>query len=153
VIEVSKPPAAVFDLDGTLRDVAAIRFLINGSAKPKQFDEFYRRCRFAPCHRWVVEAAANQWRHGRVVVISTAQPERTTADNTYWLERFAVPWTALHTRPNGDHRSAAVIKQENLLAIQQRYDVAVAWDDDPAVLKMYQELGVQVVECPGWEAR
>lgn len=146
-----KPQAAVFDLDGTLCDVRSIRHLVNGVVIPRQFDEFHRRSEFCPCHRWVVEAAANQARRGRVVLIATGRMERWRPTSTRFLDRFAVPFTAMFMRQDEDYRTDVEVKTELRDQILQAYDLVAAWEDQPTLAEQVWRPRVpHVTLVPGW---
>jgi hypothetical protein len=146
-----RPQAAIFDVDGTLCDVSTIRYLVDGTVKPRQFDEFHRLSAGCPCHRWVVEAAHEQARRGRVVLVVTARMDRWRGLTSQWLERFAVPWTALWMRRDDDYRPDVVVKQEILTEIQRAYDVVTVWEDQPTLAdQVWRPTGAHVTLVPGW---
>lgn len=51
-------------------------------------------------------------------------------------------------RPQNDYRKAAVVKKEIYLKhIKGRYDILFAIDDDESNIKMFQELGLNTLQC------
>lgn len=63
--------AVVYDIDGTLSNVTAIRHYVIG--RVKNFDKFHRESVNAPCHQHVVDAARRDKEAGYDVIIVTAR--------------------------------------------------------------------------------
>ena len=84
---------------------------------------------------------------GHNIIISTCRPESVKQVTMRWLALHGIKPVAMLMRTTGDHRPAAVIKKEhyhrvvNGLSFQSK-DIHCVYDDNPAVIAMYKELGV-----------
>lgn len=54
-------------------------------------------------------------------------------------------------RPDNDFRKDYVIKKEILARLRHRYDIVQAWDDNPAILKLWGDEGIPTIVVPGWD--
>lgn len=141
------PDAVLFDMDGTLCDVAGIRHLIKG---PGGFDAFHRASIDCPPHAWVVQAAREQNAAGRAVLIVTARMATYRDITAMWLALHQVPSDGMWMRADGDFRPDYQVKREILARIRKRYTVVGAYDDNPQVLKLWREEEIPVTVVPGW---
>lgn len=141
------PPAVIFDVDGTLCDVRTIRHLID----TKGFDAFHRASADCPPHPHVVQAAVDAHAAGKKVLIVTGRVEKWRRLTSMWLALHGVPSELLAMRPDGDFRKDYVIKKEILARLRQGYLVEHAWDDNPAVLRLWADEGIPTTVVPGWD--
>lgn len=141
------PEASIFDMDGTLADVSGIRHLLNGAGR---FDAFHRASIDCPAHQWVVDAAIAERAAGRAVLIVTARNARYRNVTAMWLALHAVPSDAMWMRGYRDQRPDFDVKAGILAKIRQRYRPAAAWDDNPAVIRLWEQEGIPVTIVPGW---
>jgi phosphoglycolate phosphatase-like HAD superfamily hydrolase len=144
---VSLPEAVLFDMDGTLVDVAGIRPLLGG---PGRFDAFHRASIDCPPNQWVVDAAKAERAAGRAVLIVTARQAAYRNITAWWLALHDVPSDAMYMRATNDNRPDHIVKAEILAKIRQRYDVVAAWDDRPEVIALWESEGIPVTPVPGW---
>lgn len=94
--------AEIFDVDGTLCDVASVRHHVRG--RTRNFDAFHEAALGCPPHAWVVERARTAAREGRVVVVVTARTERWRRGTEVWLALHDVPSDHLYLRGRHDGR-------------------------------------------------
>lgn len=137
-----KTPALVLDLDGTLRDTSSIAHLIQ--VRPKDYTKFTLETHRCPPNRRVIEAIRFGY-HGWHLLVFTGQKEMYRLQNADWLERHfgSIHWMCL--RQNEDNRPAPLVKAEMIVrARSYGYDPREAWDDDPDVVRMYNEHGLDV---------
>lgn len=144
---MSLPEASIFDMDGTLADVSGIRHLLAG---PGRFDAFHRASIDCPPHRRVVDAAISEHVAGRAVLIVTARQARYRNVTAMWLAIHGVPSDAMFMRATGDSRPDFEVKAEILAKIRQRWTPVAAWDDNPAVIRLWEQEGIPVTVVPGW---
>lgn len=148
------PEASIFDMDGTLVDVSSIRHLVAGGPENgyrKNFDAFHHEAVNCPPHRWVLDAARAEHAAGRAVLIVTARMAKHRNSTAFWLAMHEVPSEAMWMRANGDHRPDYVVKAEILAKIRRRWRPTRAWDDNPAILRLWAEHGIATTVVPGWE--
>jgi hypothetical protein len=142
------PEAVIFDVDGTLCDVRSIRHLIDG---PGGFRAFHRASIDCPPNDWVVEAARREHAAGRAVLIVTGRDAEHRNVTAMWLALHQVPSDAMWMRGHGDSRKDYVVKREILRWIRALYRPVHAWDDQPAICRLWEEEGIPVTVVPGWD--
>lgn len=140
--------AVIFDMDGTLCDVRGIRHLIHG---PGSFDAFHRASINCPPHQHVVDAARQAHADGLAVLIVTGRAWKHRNVTAMWLALHDVPSDALWMRRNGDMRKDFLVKRDILRRIRQLYNPTHAWDDNPAVLDLWEQENIPFTVVPGWE--
>lgn len=144
-------PCAIFDVDGTLADVSGIRHYITADAQRKNFEKFHAASIMVHPHEPVAELARVLYASGMPVLVVTARMERWRYITSTWLQKWRIPHDALLMRPDGDGRRDVEIKREILTRIRERYTPALAVDDNPAIVALWREEQIPVVEWPGWD--
>lgn len=140
--------AVIFDMDGTLCDVRSIRPLLNG---PGRFHAFHTASASCPPHPHVVAAARAAERDGLAVLIVTGRSVRYRPHTAMWLALHEVPSEAMFMRAARDYRPDYEVKRDILGSIRTRYRPVHAWDDNPAVLRLWAEEGIPTTVVPGWD--
>jgi hypothetical protein len=140
--------AAIFDVDGTLCNVESIRHYV--TAKPKNFEAFHAGSVNCPPHEWVAESARAIHGSGMPVLVVTARKERYWWHTTLWLRENWIPYHALFMRGDNDGRPDYEVKADILAEIRRFYSPVIAFDDNPAVLRLWREEGIPAVRVPGW---
>lgn len=141
-------------MDGTLVDVSSIRHLVKGGPENnyrKDFDAFHRESVNCPPIDWVVESAHEAARMGFRVLQVTARQRKYIGPTSWWIAEQNVPSDGLYMRATGDFRPDYVVKREILDRLLKRYDIVKAFDDNPAVIRLWAEYGIPCVVVPGWE--
>lgn len=153
-----KKKAIIVDMDGTLVDVSGIRHYVRESLLPdgtyskKNFDDFHKASILCPAHHSVIDSVENYWTRRYDVIVVTARSERYRKTTTDWLYKYAVPYTTLYMRPEGDYRADVEVKRDiynDLIYPKWRVDYAI--DDNPNVINLWRSLGIYVMVVPGWE--
>ena len=147
--------AKIFDIDGTLVDVTAISHLIDGTAygtKPPEFyHEYHNKAIDVPPVDWVVDAARMAITSGYVVILITARKVMYSAQTTVFLGKNNIPYHHLCMRSNDDDRPDHEYKEEVLhRLIAMGYDIEEAYDDNPAIIKLWQKHGIKTVYVQGF---
>ena len=142
--------AEIFDMDGTLCDVAPIRHYVMGERR--DFDAFHKAgTTLCGPNEYVAEAARSARLSGRKVLVVSARDARWAWPTIRWLDAHAIPVDDAWFRARGDRRSDVVVKREIYADIVSRgYRVIRAWDDNPAIVALWAELGVPCEVVPGW---
>jgi beta-phosphoglucomutase-like phosphatase (HAD superfamily) len=143
-----KPRAVIFDVDGTLVNTSDIVHLV--LAKPKKYDQFHYASVFCDPHDWVVELARKHFIDGDKVIIVTARKYRWLDITCNWLEGQQVPYHEIHMRKDDDDRKDRIVKEEILAKLQEKYEIVHAYDDNPAVIELWEEYAIPVTVVPGW---
>ena len=64
-----------------------------------------------------------------------------------------VPFDALIMRAGTDDRPEVEFKRAALAAIQQQYEVVLAVDDNPTVIRLWSDHGIPTRLVAGWRER
>ncbi|WP_024816939.1 phosphatase domain-containing protein [Arthrobacter sp. 31Y] len=149
-----KPTAIIFDMDGTLCDVRSIRHLVirNHPDNPghRNFDRFHELSVDCPPNLNVLAAANEARAQGHKVIIVTARQEKYRQLTKWWMLLNGVPFDQQLHRKTGDGRPDRVVKQEILAGLRQHYNIIHAWDDNPNVLALWAEEGIETTVVEGW---
>ena len=148
--------AVIFDMDGTLANVSSIRYYLkrwddSKGRAVKDFDAFHSESVNVPAHRWVVNHAQVAHMLGHDVLIVTARRHMWRNHTAWWLALHDVPSAALFMRGNDDSRPDYEVKADMLSTIRKAWNVIHAVDDNPNVIRLWQENGIPTTVVPGWE--
>ena len=153
-----KQDAVIFDMDGTLADVSSIRhYIVPPNPKPKgwfkDFNSFHDESVNVPVNASVRDHAIRSHMLGNANLIVTARRAMYRHQTAWFLALHGVPSDRLYMRGDKDGRPDYEVKQDILNQIQKEYNVIHAVDDNPAVIKLWQENGIDttIVEGFGFE--
>lgn len=152
---MNKPEAFIFDMDGTLANVEGIRHhLIPPSDKPKKwsknFEAFHEESANVPVNLSVKNEVIKAYELGYKILIVTARMHKYRHHTAWFLALNNIPSDALYMRKNNDYRKDYIVKYEILQQIKQRYTPVHAFDDNPAVIKLWEENNITTTIVPGW---
>ncbi|WP_165356523.1 AAA family ATPase [Sphingosinicella sp. BN140058] len=145
--------AVIFDIDGTLADVAHRLHHLDGE---KDWNAFFRDMAddapVEPIARLarMLHHNAESGRDIDAVLIVTARPDRadwrrTTLD---WLALHKIPYDALYMRAEGDIRADHLVKADMLQRIlDDGYAPVLVIDDRPQVVRMWRDHGITTLQC------
>lgn len=140
--------AVIFDMDGTLCDVAGILHFVEG--KNRNFDAFHGAAIDCPPHMHVVEAVARAREAGNAIVIVTARSAKWRDYTIMWLDKYDIVFDRLYMRIEADFRHDHLVKADILKAIRKDgFEPVHAWDDTPEVIALWRENGIEVTEVTG----
>ena len=139
---MSRQPAVIVDMDGTLCDVSTV---IHLQAEPDGFTAFHEGCVTCPPNPAVVDWCLDHHSRGRAILIVTGRDAWARELTEQWLtEHLPVPIVGLHMRGDDDYRSNATIKREIHRTLAQDYDIRAAIEDDPEIVGLWQDVGIAV---------
>lgn len=157
---IEKRKAYIFDVDGTLANVDSILHYIAKSRNPdpdnfkKDFHSFHANSIHVPARSEVVDMVWKAIDEGYAIIVVTARREEWRAHTSYWLDRVAnVPHVALFMRQDKDYRPDYETKKDILEHIKQFWDVVHAVDDNPNVIKLWEENGITTTKIGNWNGR
>jgi len=132
--------AIICDIDGVLADVRHRLPLIH--TQPAQWNSFFdlipRDPLIEPMQRLLIALSTSL-----TIILVTGRPKKTEQATLDWLRDKRVPFDLLYMRNDGDSRHERIIKEEAVAAIRSRnITPIIAFEDSPAVVKAYQELGI-----------
>jgi FMN phosphatase YigB (HAD superfamily) len=145
----SMKTAFIIDVDGTLADVREIRHLVMG--RVKNFDKFHAESVNVPAHLHVIDMARKAKEAGHDVLIVTARNSKYRHQTAFWLALNGVPSDALFMRKDGDFRKDYFVKKDILEVIKQSWNVVHAIDDNPAIIKLWEENNIPTTIIEGWD--
>lgn len=146
---IELPEASIFDADGTLWNVDGIRHYV--TPPHSNFHAFHMASIFCPPNPEVVERVHRAIELGRVPLLVTARMAKYRQVTKRWLERHEVPITSIWMRANDDFRKDAIVKREILAKIRLQYNPVDATDDNPAVIEVWEDEGLETHVVPGWD--
>lgn len=150
--------ACVFDFDGTLADVGSL-LPLDAAGVPvghvadedvRAWDLFHQNTMLAAPVGWVVERARHEAAAGHAIVLVTARRERWRQVTVQWLATHGVPVSTILMRADDDLRPDSVFKAEAFAQVMGRYDVVLAAEDRPSVVRVWRSLGVPTLVVPTW---
>lgn len=148
--------AVIFDMDGTLADVSSIRHHLTKYDEGKRriikhFNRFHAESVSVPPHNHVLNAAQVAHMLGHEVLIVTARKHMWRHHTAWWLAIHNVPSDVLMMRSDDDNRKDYEVKRDMLDTLRKAYDIIHAWDDNPNIIKLWQENNIPTTIVPGWE--
>ena len=139
---MTRRPAVVVDMDGTLCDVSTVVHL---QAEPDGFEAFHQACAQCPPHRPVVDWCLDHLSRGHEILVVTGRDAWSRELTIRWLsEHLPMPIAGLHMRPEGDFRSNRDLKREIHSGLALEYDIRAAIDDDPEIVELWLAVGIPV---------
>lgn len=144
--------AIIFDMDGTLADVSGIRHYLRQPKGKKDFDSFHAESINCPANYEPWLSAVFCGALGIPILIVTARQTKWRYHTILWLAEQRVPYSELYMRTDGDFRPDYEIKRDLLDEIRRDgYNPIFAWDDNPAIVKLWNEQGIPCRIVPGWD--
>lgn len=141
----------VVDLDGTLSDCSARRYLVEG--KHRDYEAFHARLGEDPPNNWcrtLLKAMNNFcW-----IILVSARPKKYTGATHSWLLHHHVQFDELHLlREEGDSTPDQELKRAWLRALPERERILFVVDDRQKVVDMWREEGMTCLQCDRWEEK
>src|SRR5699024_7568159 len=115
------------------------------------YPEFHRQSQNCPPKTEIVEEVESLKKKGHKILIVTGRSDEYRPHTESWLEDNEIDVDKVYMRKSGDRRPSAEVKSEILAEIRETYDPIHAYDDDPSVIEMFGEFGVETTLVPGWQ--
>ena len=147
----TKRNAVIFDMDGTLANVSSIRHHLIPVDHHKDFEAFHRESVNVPANSFVSNHATMAHLLGNAVIIVTARKQKWARHTAMWLAMHGIPSDAMFMRANNDHRKDYLVKKDILDAIRCTWNVIHAVDDNPSIVRLWEEENIPCTVVPGWE--
>ncbi len=126
--QVQNAECVVFDLDATLCDH-------DSQTSYEDCDLFFP---IVP----VLELAKMVKAHGFDLVIATARPSTSCAKTLLWLEKYLPEFDALYMANSEVKAIGSAVKEQQLLKIEEQWDIAFWVDDSPFNAKVIHDHAV-----------
>jgi hypothetical protein len=139
-------PIAIFDLDGTLANVAHRLHLLDGTFVG--FHRFHAACIDDTLNSKVAEVAKALNQAGNAFWVATGRPIEMEAITRYWFHAYCVVPDRILMRPVGDTRTSAEVKRAWLRdGTIPRERVLCAFDDRDVAMWRSEGLTCFEVAC------
>jgi hypothetical protein len=151
IIELGKPQAVLFDIDGTISSAE------HRGGDPRKtiisdWSKFHGLMVLDQPIQHTVDKLIAHKRNGQKVVLLSMRPERFRRFTERWLSDMDIPYDALYLRPSADYRKGNDVKRAIYeKEIEPQYDVVHAYDDRDDIVKMWRDMGLNAskVTDPG----
>ena len=139
----------VFDIDGTLADIAHRRHWV--ATKPKNWKAFNAGMAEDKVHEDIVFVLRTFHAAGHRIILCSGRGSETMQVTAEWLGKNDIPFHAIFMRREGDYRQDSIVKVELLAEIRSTYGEPYVWfDDRTQVVDAVRAQGVRVVQvAPG----
>lgn len=150
-----KPTAYIFDVDGTLANIEPYLHYIRNLDKvdnfKKDFNTFHEKSIDARPNMDVVQMLNHAVSDGHAIIVVTSRKEMWRPHTSMWLALNNIRSHALFMRKNDDDRKDYEVKKEILKKVRSMWDVVHAVDDNPAVLKLWEENNIPTTKVGNWD--
>jgi FMN phosphatase YigB (HAD superfamily) len=150
-----KPTAIIFDVDGTLANIEPylhhIRNLDNVDNFKKDFDKFHEESVNARPNMEVVQMVNHAVADGHAILVVTSRKEMWRPHTSMWLAVNDIRSHALFMRSNNDDRKDYDVKRDILKKINSMWIVVHAVDDNPAVIRLWEENNIPTTKIGNWD--
>jgi uncharacterized HAD superfamily protein len=144
-----KPTAYIYDVDGTLANIDPYLHYVRGPEK--DYDAFHSASINALPNYGVIQMLNNTVFDGHAVLIVTSRKEKWRGLTSMWLARNNIRSHALFMRTDEDHRPDYEVKKDILDKINKHWNVLHAVDDNPSIIKLWEEHGIPTTKIGTWD--
>lgn len=144
-----KPTAYIFDVDGTLANVDEFLHFMRGGKK--DYDSFHSASINAKPNLEVFSMLDNAISKGHAILIVTSRKEKWRGLTSMWLAKNNARSHALFMRDNDDNRPDYEVKKDILNKIQDFWVVVHAVDDNPNVIRLWEENKIPTTKIGTWD--
>lgn len=144
-----KPTAHIYDVDGTLANVDPYLHYVRGSNR--DYNAFHEASIDALPNFEVVEMLNQSLFDQRHIIIVTSRKETWRGLTSSWLAKNDIGHHALYMRSDDDNRPDYEVKKDILLKINNHWNVIHAVDDNPNVIRLWEEQGIPTTKIGTWD--
>lgn len=153
-------PCAIFDLDGTLCDLAHRRPLVRADEARRQeagenfkpnWDAFFAASVNDQPRPEVIQKTHDHHAQGHEVIIVSACPEDYREQREKWLKDNNVYYDRFIMRKHKDYRQDTIVKKEILDKYLAKEQIVKVYDDRPSVIRMWRDNGLDVEDVGNGE--
>ena len=141
--------AYIFDVDGTLANVDPYLHYVRGSNR--DYEAFHEASVDALPNIEVVEMLNHAFFDQMHIIIVTSRKEIWRGLTSYWLAKNDIGHHALYMRKDDDNRPDYDFKKDILLKIKKHWNVIRAVDDNPNVIKLWEDHGIPTTKIGNWD--
>ena len=144
-----KPTAHIYDVDGTLANVDPYLHYVRGSNR--DYDAFHKASIGALPNIEVVQMLNNAVSDRHDILIVTSRKEKYRGLTSMWLAKNNIRSHALFMRADDDSRPDYEAKKDMLDNITKLWDVVHAVDDNPNVIRLWEDNGIPTTKIGTWD--
>ena len=144
-----KPSAYIFDVDGTLANIDPYLHHVRGSNR--DYNAFHEASIDALPNIEVVQMLNNAVSDRHAILIVTSRKEKYRGLTSMWLAKNNIRSHALFMRADDDSRTDYEAKKDMLDKINILWDVVHAVDDNPNVIKLWEDHGILTTKIGTWD--
>lgn len=144
-----KPTAHIYDVDGTLANVDPYLHYVRGSNR--DYDAFHEASIGALPNVEVVEMLNNSVNDKHSILIVTSRKEKYRGLTSMWLAKNNIRCHGLFMRADNDNRPDYEAKKDMLDNISKLWDVTYAVDDNPNVIKLWEDHKIPTTKIGTWD--
>ena len=144
-----KPTAYIFDVDGTLANVDPYLHYVRGSNR--DYDAFHEASIDALPNMEVMQMLNNAVSDKHAILVVTSRKEKWRGLTSMWLAINNARSHALFMRADNDNRPDYDVKKDILNKINNYWTVVHAVDDNPSVIKLWEENGIPTTKIGTWD--
>ena len=144
-----KPTAYIFDVDGTLANVDPYLHHVRGPNR--DYNAFHEASIDALPNIEVVQMLNNAVSDRHSILIVTSRKEKYRGLTSMWLAKNNIRSHALFMRADDDSRPDYEAKKDMLDKINILWDVLHAVDDNPNVIKLWEDHGILTTKIGTWD--
>ena len=141
--------AYIFDVDGTLANVDPYLHYVRGSNR--DYEAFHEAPVGALPNIEVVEMLNHAFFDQMHIIIVTSRKEKWRGLTSYWLAKNDIGHHALYMRSDDDNRPDYEVKKDILLKIKNHWNVIHAVDDNPNVIRLWEDHGIPTTKIGNWD--
>ena len=141
--------AYIFDVDGTLANVDPYLHHVRGSNR--DYEAFHEASVGALPNIEVVEMLNHAFFDQMHIIIVTSRKEKWRGLTSYWLAKNDIGHHALYMRSDDDNRPDYEVKKDILLKIKNHWNVIHAVDDNPNVIRLWEDHGIPTTKIGNWD--
>ena len=141
--------AIIFDVDGTLANVDPYLHYVRGSNR--DYEAFHEASIDALPNFEVIEMLNQAFFDQRDIIIVTSRKEKWRGLTCRWLAKNDIGHHALYMRKDDDNRPDYEVKKDILLQIKRHWNVIHAVDDNPSVIRLWEDYGIPTTKIGTWD--
>lgn len=143
---MTKRNCIIFDLDGTICDVAHRRQFV--ATKPRNWDAWNKGLvndTPIPAVKFVYQALRHQYESDLIIV--SGRSDDYKEQTIKWLTDNEIFYDEIYMRKYKDHRDDSIVKGEIADEIQKTHNIICVFDDRKRVVDMWINRGIWVFDC------
>lgn len=144
------PDAVIFDLDGTLVDVADIAHLIKKEDPTNdEYDLFHGLSENAPEVQCIADQARALRNSDIHIIILSARYKKYYPESEGWLKTHHIPYNQIILRKDKNEDPLSY-KAKAINDISQKYRILRIYEDQKKMIAKFRSMGHPVIPGPGY---